>query len=174
MSSLSSDGTWSGFVLSSVLDSRHTKLVDMDPGLMQFVAMAPSSHHASGRFYLICHAAEGPSCILSFATPVSVQSVQFTNSAYAFWSMQQGDEFSKIFGGTSGKEQDWFELTVAGFIDGSRTGSVIVPLADYRTDEGGAPVMLADWTTFDLSALATVDSVAFQLRSSDIGGDDSP
>lgn len=170
-SSFAYDGTWSGFVLSSVLDSRRTKLVDMDPGLMQFAAMAPIS--SNDRFYLICHASEAPSCIVSFATPVSVQSAHFTNSAYAFWSMQHGDEFSKRFGGTSGKEQDWFKLEVSGFINGRRTGSVIVPLADFRTHEGGAPVMLADWTKFDLSALGTVDYVIFQLTSSDTGGKDS-
>lgn len=95
-------------------------------------------------------------------------SAYFTNNAYAYWSMTNGDTFGKKFGGDDGTDPDWFLLTITGKDAGDiTTGIVDFYLADYRSEDD---YIIDDWTLVNLSPLGTASSVEFTLSSSDVGG----
>ena len=84
-----------------------------------------------------------------------------TNNAYAYKSMKCGDSFARKF--TTG---DYFLLTIKGYLNGSLTDTVQYCLADYRVS---TPYVVNTWKWVNLSALGTVDSVAFELYTTDTG-----
>lgn len=98
------------------------------------------------------------------------QSVLVTNSTYAYISMRDGDAFAKKFGGTSGNDPDWFKLTIRGYSGGSiTTDSAEIYLADYRFSNNNQDYILKDWQLVPLNHFGPVDSLVFQLTSSDVG-----
>ncbi|MDP2385577.1 MAG: DUF4465 domain-containing protein [Bacteroidota bacterium] len=93
-----------------------------------------------------------------------------TNSTYAYNSMRDGDAFGKKFGGTSGDDQDWFKLLVRGYSQGVLTNdSVEFYLADFRFANNSQDYILKTWEYVNLSPLGVVDSLVFELKSSDVG-----
>jgi hypothetical protein len=96
----------------------------------------------------------------------------FTNNAWAYHSMVDGDGVSKKFGGESGTDADWFKLTIHGLDDSlERTGSSVdFYLADYRFADSAADYIVKDWTWVDLTSLGPVGGLEFTLSSSDVGG----
>lgn len=100
------------------------------------------------------------------------------NSTYAYKSIKYGDGFAKAFGDTTGTGcgcmqgtyPDWFKLTVKKYFGGAlQQDSVEVYLADYRFANSAQDYILKNWTWINLSALGSVDSLWFGLRSSDNG-----
>ncbi len=85
------------------------------------------------------------------------QSIALTNAAYAFSSMLHGDSYAKKF-----TEKDWFQLHIIGKKNGAVTDTVTVDLAS----EGW---IIFTWKQIDLSALGEVDSIVFDMNSSDSG-----
>ncbi len=100
-----------------------------------------------------------------------------TNNTYAGLSMTNGDGIAKKFGdsvnvagepdGTNG--EDWFLLTVYGYLNGVMTDSATIYLADYRFHNDELDYILKDWTWLDLKGLGYVDSLTFLTTSSDNG-----
>jgi hypothetical protein len=98
------------------------------------------------------------------------QSVDLCNSTYAGLSMQNGDDYSKKFGGATGKDPDWFYVTVSGYDRNNvKVSSINIYLADFRYTASMKGYILTKWTTFDLTALGTVSKIAFTFFSSDMG-----
>ena len=99
-----------------------------------------------------------------------VVAAQVTNTTYGALSMQTGDSFAKSFGGLTGDDPDFFELTIYGSQGESALDeSVSVMLADYRSEDNSEDYILTEWTAVDLSPLAAADRIYFNLNSSDIG-----
>ncbi len=97
-------------------------------------------------------------------------SVEINNSTYAYYSMLDGDNYAKKFGGIDGNDPDFFLLTIKGYVNGSLTNdSIDFYLADYRFADNSQDYILNEWTTVDLTSLGHVDSLSFTLSSSDIG-----
>ena len=94
----------------------------------------------------------------------------YTNNAYAYWSMMEGDSFAKKFGGDTGDDPDWFMLTITGKNAGTVTDTVDFYLADFRYQDNTQDYIVDDWTWLDLTPLGTVTSLEFALSSSDVGG----
>ena len=93
-----------------------------------------------------------------------------TNSTYAYYSIKDGDAFSKKFGGESGTDPDFFLLTIKKYQGGVLADdSIDVYLADYRAPDSHKDYILDEWRYVDLSSLGEVDSLVLQLRSSDVG-----
>lgn len=93
-----------------------------------------------------------------------------TNSTYAALSMQDGDFFGKKFGGISGDDPDWFMLTIKGYYEGDEVNTdVEVYLADFRFTDNSQDYILDYWRWVDLRVLGTIDSLSFELSSSDVG-----
>lgn len=97
-------------------------------------------------------------------------SLSLTNTTYAYFSMKEGDGFSKKFGGPNGDDPDFFKLTIFGYADGNRLpDSVVFFLADFRFEDNSDDYILKDWASVDLSAFPALDSLEFRLSSSDVG-----
>ncbi|MBO4665355.1 MAG: DUF4465 domain-containing protein [Paludibacteraceae bacterium] len=87
--------------------------------------------------------------------PQVVKGFFVNNNAYAVHSMCNGDEFAKKF-----EEEDWFKLTITGFLDGAETGHV-----DFMLAENGKYVN--QWTYVDLSSLGEIEMIKFSMSSTD-------
>lgn len=98
-----------------------------------------------------------------------VEGMYITNGTYPYLSMRDGDGFAKQFGG-EGDDPDFFLLTIRSYTNGQlSTDSVDFYLADYRFADNAQDYIVDEWTWVDLTSLGAVDSLAFQLRSSDVG-----
>ncbi len=94
-----------------------------------------------------------------------VQSIDLTNTTYAYLSMKNGDSFAKKFG-----VGDFFDVVITGYTGagatGSSTGSVTYALANY-TSLTSTPVNT--WNTVNLTSLGSAVSLGFSFLSSDVG-----
>lgn len=85
------------------------------------------------------------------------QSMQITNTAYAYYTMRDGNAPAKKF-----NDADWFKIVAHGV---KADGSVVT--ADYYLARDGK--ILDAWTSADLLKLGTVKSIYFTMESSDNG-----
>lgn len=95
----------------------------------------------------------------------------FSNNAYGYHSMADGDAFAKKFGGAGGNDPDWFLLTIYG-LDANlqHTGdSVDFYLADFRFGDNAQDYIVSNWSWVDLSSLGVVSGLEFEMTSSDVG-----
>ncbi len=93
-----------------------------------------------------------------------------TNTTYVFFSMLNGDDYAKKFGGADGTDPDWFKLSVTGLTAaGAISGPVELYLADFRAAEASGDTLTDDWTWLDLRPLGQVRALLFDLTSSDTG-----
>ena len=75
---------------------------------------------------------------MSFTEPTQLDGAYFSNTNYNYYSMLNGDGFSKQFGGASGDDPDWFLLSIEGFdSQQNSTGTVGHYLADYSFSDNG-------------------------------------
>lgn len=99
----------------------------------------------------------------------NVQGFYVTNSTWAALAMENGDEFTKKFGGETGDDPDYFKLYTWGYADGLPTDTVGFYLADYRFPDNGNDYIVKTWEWVDLSSLGPVDSLKFIMESTDTG-----
>jgi hypothetical protein len=160
-------GTWDGFAYSNITDTE-------TPGLgNQYSAMTggianPTTYALS---YYSAWALEHPTATINDAGEgVTLDGVYITNTVYTYYSMRDGDEFAKKFGGETGDDPDWFLLTISGIDNaGVLTGVVEFYLADHRSDDNDQDYIIDEWTWVDLSSLGKVLKLEFELNSSDVG-----
>lgn len=114
---------------------------------------------------------QGGAIVTMKNTLTGVAGFYVTNTTYAYMSMKNGDSFAKKFGGTSGNDPDWFKLIVRPYKGGalSTTDSVEYYLADFRFSDNTQDYILQNWQWVDCSSLNAVDSLLFELKSSDVG-----
>jgi hypothetical protein len=166
--------TWSGWSASNSTDQ-------LTPGYLNQYAAIPGggaadtvlsdATPAAGGIYAVAFVTTDDPARITLPVPGVVLGAHLTNSTYAALSMQTGDAFAKKFGGPAGTDPDFFELTIHGWDrDQLSTGSVILPLADFRAGDPNADFILDRWVWVDLSGLgANVASVSFSMASSDVG-----
>ncbi|MFN7117056.1 MAG: DUF4465 domain-containing protein, partial [Saprospiraceae bacterium] len=107
---------------------------------------------------------------LRFSGRVRLGGFYITNNTYAYYSMRNGDQFSKRFGGETGNDPDFLRLTIYKYLNGVRSAdSVVFYLADYRFTNRAQDYIVRDWTFVNLSALGEADSLFFRMASSDVG-----
>jgi len=110
----------------------------------------------------------------------TVNGFYMTNTTYAYKSMAKGDLFTRKFGDTTGTGSgtiipqgsypDFFKVIVKGYKNGSlKNDSVTVMLADFTFTNNTQDYILSTWQWVNTSALGTVDSIKFFMRSSDEG-----
>lgn len=107
---------------------------------------------------------------ITLAAPETLVGAYLTNTTYAALSMLNGDLFGKQFGGATGTDPDWFNVTFEGKLGGTSTGSVTFYLADYRFADSADDYIIDEWTWLDLSALGLVDELDLTFGSSDVSG----
>ncbi len=155
--------SWSGFAYSNMKDDTTAGYTN------QYSAITAGGVNGS-QAYGVAYAPMPVSVKLDTALAGTVlKGVFVTNSTYAALSMEYGDAYAKKFGGADGTDPDWFLLTIKGYDKGAYTDSVNFYLADYRSDNPDNDYILKSWAWIDLQPLGTVDSLTFELHSSDVG-----
>ena len=153
-------GSWAGFAVSSTSDTQTAGWSN------QYSAITGGGVQSTSA-YAVGFTGFGDSEIL--LKKATVSGFYVSNSTYAYWSMKNGDDYSKKFGGADGKEPDWFKLTVKGYIKYEYKGRIEFYLADFRSDNSSEDYIVSDWEWVDISALGEVERLEFSLSSSDNG-----
>lgn len=160
--------TWTGWAVSAVQDTE-------TPGQDNQYAAIPGMGAADTLAYAVAYDPTGmgmdpPTLTSADGGLLNVAGMFVTNTTWTWSSMNSGDDYCKVFGGTDGTDPDWFLLTVRGLDqEGEETGSVELYLADFRSDDPAQDHILDAWTWLDLSELGPVASIEFTLSSSDVG-----
>lgn len=98
-----------------------------------------------------------------------IDSLRIANSTYTYYSMLEGDQFSKKFGGQSGNDPDFFKVNmIVTSGDGVLVDTLEHFLADYRFTDNSKDYISKDWALIDFSGVSfPVYQVAFTLESTD-------
>lgn len=147
--------SWAGFALSKVQNSTLS-------GFQNQYAAMPAQGARGTTLYAIGYA----DAAMDFASPRSIAGLYISNTAYAYWSMKNGDSFAKKFGGASGSDPDYFKVTIRGI---GNADSVEAYLADFRSDDASQDYILSEWKYVPLESLGEVSGLRFSLSSSDNG-----
>ncbi len=160
---------WEGFAVSNRTDSTTAGYGNQfsayaGGGASALGAAVPGANYAVGYAF-------GPARITLPADLDRPQSVYLNNTTYAALSMLEGDGFAKKFGGITGDDPDFLELTVTGLSPSlASTGSVTFALADYRFTNNNLDSIVRAWTLLDLTPLGSnVRFLDFTLNGSDAG-----
>jgi hypothetical protein len=145
--------SWDGFAYSNITNTT------AEGSVAQYNAIAGSGVYDSANYavgYVSSYASNPPTITLSEEQMIS--GAFFTNNNYAFYSMTNGDDFSKKF-----TADDWFKLTIIGWNDnGEKTGTVEFKLANGTN-------IIDTWSWVNLESLGKVKQVTFALTSTDNG-----
>lgn len=146
---------WSGWAYSNITNNA------VGGPDNQYASITGGGISGAGSNYAIAFTYEPNDSYIDLGTE-QVLSIRVTNTAYAYYSMKNGDPFAKKFGPT-----DWFKLTITGYSEigagGSSTGSVDFFLANGTN-------ILNQWSSIDLTSLSLgARSLGFELTSSDNG-----
>ncbi len=155
---------WSGFSIS-------TKGDDSTAGYgNQYSAITGSGYGQTPGYAVADEYGNAKVKLVGAAEAAPVGGLYVTNTTYAYYSMRDGDMFSKKFGGVSGNDPDWFKLTVRGWSQGLLVSNAVeFYLADFRFANNSQDYILNTWAWLSLAPLGNVDSIQFYLSSSDTG-----
>ncbi|MBI1322134.1 DUF4465 domain-containing protein [bacterium] len=147
--------SWSGWAYSNVSNSSVGGFGN------QYASITGSGVSGTGSIYAVSYTGDPNAAYVNLGGE-HVLSMRVTNTAYAYYSMKNGDAFARKFG-----PDDWFKLTIRSFsssnAQGVPTGSVDFFLATGTN-------ILNQWTSIDLTSLPTGTlSLGFELTSSDNG-----
>ncbi|HOY30958.1 MAG TPA: DUF4465 domain-containing protein [Bacteroidales bacterium] len=159
--------SWSGFAYSNKRDTTSQSYTN------EFSAITALGYGASDK-YAVCYVSAFeplPKIRMNgIALGDTLSGFFVTNSTYGYLTMRNGGGPARKFGGATGADPDWFALVVYGYKDGSRkSDSVTFYLADYRFTASAQDYIVKDWQWVDLSVLGMVDSLEFNMFSSDTG-----
>ncbi len=159
-------GFWSyGFAYSNMTDS-------VTSGITNQYSARPGIGYGGSANYVVAYCYNP----VTFANTVTVRlngaaighpvsGFYVTNNTYAANSMRDGDAFARKF-----HNGDWFQLTVKGYSSGALSpDSVSVYLADFLFPDTTMNYILKDWQWVNTLPLGNVDSLQFQLSSTDNG-----
>lgn len=158
--------SWVGFAYSNQTDTLTTGLDN------QFSCIAGTGANGSSNYavtYMLSDWMTGaplPNTIICDST-FKINGCYISNNAYAYWSMKDGDAYSKKFGGTSGNDPDWFKISAWGYYQGITTDTIDFYLADFRFSNNQQDYILKQWTWWDMDTLGNIDSLKYILSSTD-------
>ncbi len=152
---------WSGWSISNQTDT-------LTPGYLNQYSARPGMGASSSANFAVSFSVNNILQLTAEAAGKTVEGLYITNSTYAYYSILDGDTFTKKFGGVTGNDPDYFLLTIKAYRAGElSTDSVNFYLADYRFEDNSQDYIIDDWQFIDLSTLGAVDSLSFALSSTD-------
>lgn len=160
------DGWESGSAYTNVLDTAngsYTNLYGCIPG----VAFGGNNYAT----------VQSGAVIAMSNTTTAVSGFYITNTTYAWKEIKKGG-FGRRFGDTTGtgsgtsipqgQYPDWFKLSVLGYRNGLElTDTVHFYLADYRASGTANDYVVKNWQYVNCISLGQVDSIRFEMTSSD-------
>jgi hypothetical protein len=158
----SQDQDWSGFAYTNLKD-------DVTPDVSnQYSSIAGSGADGSEK-YAVFHYSGTPDTLF-LSKPEKITDISFCNSTYTFFTIKNGNQSCKKFGGVSGNDPDWFILTLTAInSDGNPVGTVELALADFRFTDNSIDYIANAWTNIDLSDFGFIKALKFEMSSSDSG-----
>lgn len=166
-----SSGYWSnGFAYTNITNST-------TPGYANQFGVRAYTGYTNSATYAVCWSA---GTILLPASQSTVNGFYITNTTYAYFSILNGDQFTRKFGDTTGTGSgtmipqgsypDFFKVIIRGYKNGTiKADSSTVMLADYTFTNNAQDFVLDSWRFVNTSNLGEVDSLKFSFRSSDVG-----
>ena len=158
--------SWTGWAISTKTDT-------LTPGFTNQYSAITGGGYAGSMTYAFSFGSAFQPLVLRLtgaARGGTVSEMYLTNSTYAYYSMLEGDSFSKRFGGETGDDPDFLRLTFRKYLDGTLSAdSVDFYLADYRFADNSQDYILKTWTRLDLSTLGNADSLQVIMTGTDIG-----
>lgn len=157
-------GFWSEWAISNVTDV-------LTPGFAnQYSAIAGAGVNGT-KNYAVCYDLGGTSITNNDgANSPQIKGINIANNAYAYYSMLEGDQFAKKFGGATGDDPDYLFITIRAIVNGAPSvDSIDVYLADYTFDDNSKDYILKEWKYIDISALNAKEGLVFSMSSSDVG-----
>lgn len=155
---------WDGFAYSKKTDTTTRGYTN------QYSAITGAGAEGSATYAVSCLNLWADLPRIDVPEGLSLISAQVTNTAYAYYSMLEGDQFAKKFGGSSGNDPDWFKLTIFGKdLANQLLGIVEFYLADFRFSDNTQDYIVDTWETVDLTPVGSARILEFSLDSSDVG-----
>ncbi len=100
----------------------------------------------------------------------AIQGLYITNTAYTYSVMLNGNNFAKKFGGATGNDPDYLYVEIRAKAGSTwKDDTVRFYLADFRSSNSAEDNLVSSWEWVDLSIFGVVDSLSFELFSSDTG-----
>lgn len=157
--------------------SAYTNLLDTTDGTYTNLYGAITGAALSGNNYATVK--DGAVIVLSNTT-TAVTGFYITNTTFAWKVIKNGNQFSRKFGDTTGtgsgnmipqgQYPDWFKVIVRGYRGGSMLNdSAEYYLADYRAAGTANDYVRKNWQFVNCASLGQVDSIRFEMKSSDTG-----
>lgn len=151
---------WTGWALSDWTDKKNGGLAN------QYSAITGGGAGGSSQYAIGYDSGDFGRAYIDLAEGQSAHFMDVTNTAYTYYSIQDGDSFTRKF-----QSGDFYTLTITGYdglggvgvggVANSVVGSVEVVLADYRN---GQSFILDAWKTVDLAALGNARSLGFSFQ----------
>jgi len=137
----------------------------MTPGYINEYSVIAGSGALNSRHFGVVYSPGSFTCPADINGGYSIKSIMVTNSTYAYLALKNGSDFNHVFSGSGDNGNgDWFKVSITGFKNNVKTGSVDIYLADFRN---GKSILLKTWQKYDVSALGQVDLVTFTFDSTD-------
>jgi hypothetical protein len=152
-------GSWSGFAVS---DRSDTITPDFSN---QYSSIAGSGAGPSLKYAVLYSYSEDTIVLIK---PALITNLAVSNTTYAYYSMKNGNQFSKKFGGESGNDPDWFALHISAVDStGLRRDFNAIPLADFTYDDHSQDYISNKWEYYNLEAAGYIKYLIFSFSSSD-------
>ena len=156
--------SWSGWGISNTTDTITGSFINDSS------CISGSGNNGSEGYGVAFVVGENLLWTTGLASGGAVEGFYINNSTYAYRVMQDGNQFSKKFGGEDGTDPDYFFLTIKEHSSQNvNNDSINVFLADYRSDDSAEDYLLDEWTYVDLTVFGNVDTLSFTMSSSDVG-----
>lgn len=155
-------GSWSGFSVSKTTDTLTQSWFN------QYASISGGGAHNSSAYSTLY--SESTVMFAHSANGDSLYGLMINNSTYTYRTLQNGDNFTKKFGGASGNDPDFYTATFYGYdANLELTDSVVFYLADYRDANNANDYIVKDWTWVDLKKLGKIRYLDIAFNSTDKG-----
>lgn len=154
---------WTGWSYSNITDNT-------SPGFGNQYSAIPGIGAGGSSNYAVAFGFDPGDATIKLPASLFADSMFITNTTYAYLAMRDGSQFSKMFGGQTGNDPDFFLLTITGLdsLD-APIGAVDFYLADYGFADNSRDYLIDSWTEVDLTSLEGASTLSFGLTSSDVG-----
>ena len=148
--------SWTGFAYSNITNTTTTDYTN------QFSAITGGGILGAGSNFALAYDDSSNASFIDLPDANRPDAMTITNTTYAYYTMLNGDQFSKKF-----TNSDWFLLTITGYAGAGATGSTTGVVNTYLANNG---TIVNSWKSVSLTSLGSnTKSLGFELTSTDNG-----
>lgn len=153
--------SWSGFAISQLHDMKTAGYKN------QYSIYGEGGANDSKNFAIVYDAFNYGKPVIKTTEDKLIEPVYayFQLTTYATLALRDGND--GLYGEAvqlTTEKANYFNVTIAGYVDGTKTNSVVVYLGDYRDSKS---YLMTEWTKVDLKGLGKVDQIIMTIGGSD-------